>query len=291
MSPGNTYDYLPYNESIASLLYNNLWGPGNCIDQLNDCAARGINEICSIADNFCANHVENIYDVYLGRDEYDFRELTPDPFPYEFYVDYLNTPKVQAAIGAYVNFTESSESVSNAFGTTGDDGRIVNTVEDLGKLLAQGVSVVMYTGDADYNCNWLGGQKVASMVDAPGYSNAGFVNITTDDDVVHGQVRQAGKFAFVRIYESGHEVPFYQPVVALSMFERVINGYDVATGKVKADSKYKTVGPAESTYREGNSTIQWDVVDTDATYNTTTNEPNPVARSMRRAQQARGFKP
>ncbi|RAO71835.1 uncharacterized protein BHQ10_007847 [Talaromyces amestolkiae] len=291
VSPGNTYDYLPYNDSIASLLYNNLWGPGNCIDQLNDCAARGINEICSIADNFCANHVENIYDVYLGRDEYDFRELTPDPFPYEFYVDYLNTPEVQAAIGAYVNFTESSESVYSAFETTGDDGRIANTVEDLGKLLAQGVSVVMYTGDADYNCNWLGGQKVASMVDAPGYSKAGFVNITTDDDVVHGQVRQAGKFSFVRIYESGHEVPFYQPVVALSMFERVINGYDVATGKVKADSKYKTVGPAESTYREGNSTIQWEVVDTDATYNTTTNEPNPVARSMRRAQHARRFKP
>lgn len=292
VSPGNTYDYLPYNDSIASLLYNNLWGPGNCIDQLNDCAARGINEICSIADNFCANHVESIYDIYLGRDEYDFRELTPDPFPYEFYVDYLNTPEVQAAIGAYVNFTEGSESVWNAFSSTGDDGRIANTIEDLGKLIAQGVSVVMYAGDADYNCNWLGGQEVASMVEAPGYCNAGYVNITTDDGVVHGQVRQAGKFAFVRIYESGHEVPFYQPVVALSMFERVINGYDVATGKVKANSRYKTVGPTESTYREGNSTIQWDVVDSSATYNTTTNEPNPVARSIRRsAQYARRFKP
>ncbi|KUL88856.1 hypothetical protein ZTR_03570 [Talaromyces verruculosus] len=292
VSPGNTYDYLPFNDSIASLLYNNLWGPGNCIDQLNDCAARGTDEICSIADSFCANHVENIYDIYLGRDEYDFRELTPDPFPYEFYVDYLNTPEVQAAIGAYVNFTEGSESVGNAFATTGDDGRIANTVEDVGKLLSQGVSVVMYAGDADYNCNWLGGQEVASMVDAPGYNNAGYVNITTDDGLVHGQVRQAGKFAFVRIYESGHEVPFYQPVVALSMFERVINGYDVATGKVKANSKYKTVGPAESTYREGNSTIQWDVVDPDATYNTTTNEPNPVARSMKRsAQHTRRFNP
>ncbi|KAE8556289.1 hypothetical protein TMatcc_003631 [Talaromyces marneffei ATCC 18224] len=291
--PGNTYDYLPYNDSVASLLYNNLWGPGNCIDQLKDCAARGINEICSIADNFCANHVENIYDIYLGRDEYDFRELVPDRFPYEFYVEYLNTPEVQAAIGAYVNFTEGSQSVGNAFSTTGDDGRSVNAIEDIRDLIAQDVSVVMYAGDADYICNWLGGQEVASMVDAPGYGSAGYVNITTDDNVVHGQVRQAGKFAFVRIYESGHEVPFYQPVVALSMFERVINGHDVATGKVKVNSKYRTVGPAESTYREGNSTVQWEVLDPSATYNTTTNRPNPVAQSMRRSahQNARRFKP
>lgn len=33
------------------------------------------------ADNFCYAEVENLYDVYLKRDEYDVRELTPDPFP------------------------------------------------------------------------------------------------------------------------------------------------------------------------------------------------------------------
>lgn len=276
------------------MLYNNLYGPGNCVDQLLDCKARGINEICSTADNFCANLVESIYDDYLDRDEYDFRELEPDPFPYEFYVDYLNTAEVQAAIGAYVNFTESSNGVYEAFSSTGDDGRIMNTVEDLGKLLSQGVTVVMYTGDADYNCNWLGGQAVSLMVDAPGFSSAGYVNITTDDDIVHGQVKQSGQFAFVRIYESGHEVPFYQPVVSLSMFERVLNGFDIATGKVAVRSGYKTVGPSESTYREGNSTIQFSVVDPDATYNTTTNEPNPVSRMIKRnvqSKSARRFKP
>lgn len=55
------------------------------------------------------------------RDEYDVRELTPDPFPYSFYTSYLNTPEVQAAIGAYQNFTQSSNAVYNAFTATGDD--------------------------------------------------------------------------------------------------------------------------------------------------------------------------
>ncbi len=47
--PGNTYDYSPYNASVQAQLYNNLYGKGNCLDQINDCAARGIDEICEAA--------------------------------------------------------------------------------------------------------------------------------------------------------------------------------------------------------------------------------------------------
>jgi carboxypeptidase D len=148
--PGNTYDYSPFNASVQSQFYNNLYGAGNCVDQIKDCAARGIDEICESADNFCADLVESLYDNYLGRDEYDMRELTPDPFPYEFYVSYLNTPEVQSAIGAYQNFSESSEAVSVAFTATGDDNKEDGTIEAIRKLLEQGITVMIYAGDADY---------------------------------------------------------------------------------------------------------------------------------------------
>lgn len=62
-------------------MYNNLYGKGNCVDQLNSCANTGDNVICSAADNYCADNVESIYDEVLNRDEYDIRELEPDPFP------------------------------------------------------------------------------------------------------------------------------------------------------------------------------------------------------------------
>lgn len=256
-------------------MYNNLYGPGNCIDGLKYCASSGIDEICDYADNFCAQEVENIYDIYLGRDEYDVREFYPDAFPYGFYVDYLNTPEVQEAIGAFVNFSESNGAVGGAFFTTGDDGRKLTTVADMLKLIEANVTVIMYTGDADYNCNWLGGQVVSNEIGAPGFKNAGYTNISTSDGIVHGQVKQAGKFAFLRIYESGHEVPFYQPVVALALFERAIKGLDIATGKVVVGANYLTKGTAHSTYIEGNSTIQFTTANTTQTYNTTTNEPNP----------------
>ncbi|KAF1998324.1 carboxypeptidase S1 [Amniculicola lignicola CBS 123094] len=275
VSPGNTYNYDPYNASVKAEWYNALYGKGNCLDQTKDCYRTGENSICSQADNFCYYHVEAPYDVYSNRDEYDMRFLSDDPFPYTYYIDYLNTPEVQAAIGAYQNYSESSSTVSYAFGTTGDDDRESGTIEACKKLIAAGVQVMLYYGDADYNCNWLGGQVVADEISAPGYCDAGFVNISTSDSIVHGQVKQSGLFSFVRIYESGHEVPFYQPLAALEIFSRALQQVDIATGKKKVTGKYKTVGTPTSTYREGNATVN-DEVPKNATYNTRLNGPDPT---------------
>lgn len=160
VNPGNTYDFSPFNETTKAQIYNSLYGEGNCLDQLLDCNARGIDEICSAADNFCYDEVEYVYDTVTGRDEYDLRQLMPDPFPYTSWVAYLNKPEVQQAVGAYVNFSYSvtnlgAGTVSTAFGTTGDDARQFDIVEKNRKLVESGVYVVHYVGDADYNCNWV----------------------------------------------------------------------------------------------------------------------------------------
>lgn len=278
VSPGNTYDYFPFNNSISDMMYNAMYGKGNCFDQTVECNTNGVDEICTAADNFCYQEVESVLDIYANRDEYDIRELQPDPFPPTFYVDYLNSGAFQAAVGAYVNFSESSSVVGNAFGSTGDDDRVDGTVEAMSALISQNLTVVMFFGDADYNCNWLGGEVVAEEINAPGWNSAGFVNISTVDEIVHGQVKQSGAFSFVRIYESGHEVPFYQPEVALAMFERAISAKDIATGlaDVVPGAVYTTNGTYKSTYREGNSTVQYAVIPNSATYNTSLNAPNPT---------------
>lgn len=276
VDPGNTYDTAPFNASMKAWQYNNLYGPGNCYDMIVDCNARGINDICSFADNFCYRQVQAIFDtVSGGRDEYDIRYLVPNPFPPSYYVDYLNTPKVQKAIGAYVNFTQTNNAVQTAFGNTGDDARVLSVITDMKKLIDANVTLVMYFGDADYTCNWVGGEAVSHTLNAPGYEKAGYTNITTSDNIVHGQVKQAGKFSFLRIYEAGHEVPFYQPLVSLEMFRRAVGSLDIATGKREVGEGYLTVGTQKSTFREGNGTVQTVVVPQGATYNTTTGMPNP----------------
>lgn len=284
VSPGNTYDLSPYNKTVSNMLYNSMYGKGNCYDQTVDCYTHGSNEVCYAADTFCSNEVESVLDNYALRDEYDIRELSPDPFPnMGVLVSYLNSPKVQSAVGAYTNFSISSNVVSVAFGNTGDDDRTDGTIAAMQGLVADGLTVVMYFGDADYNCNWLGGQAVAEEINAPGWAAAGFANISTPDGIVHGQVKQSGGYSFVRVYESGHEVPFYQPATALALLQRATAGKDLATGKVATTSSYKTTGPLVSTYREGGKTVQHSVLSSDATYNTTLNGPNPTKKTKKRS--------
>ncbi|KAF2020524.1 alpha/beta-hydrolase [Aaosphaeria arxii CBS 175.79] len=279
VEPGNTYDFDPFNASVKAQLYNAVYGEGNCIDQLQLCAETGQNSVCSRADNFCLDKVQLYIDELTGRDDLDFRYLLPLRFPYRFYVPYLNRADVQAAIGAYQNYSTQSPTVASAFDNTGDDGREAGTLEACRTLLESGVQVMLYYGDTDVNCNWMGGQAAAAKVAAPGYESAGFVNLTTSDGIVHGQVRQSGLFSFLRIYEAGHEVPFYQPLASLEIFKRALARLDIATGLVKIEGEnlgYRTVGCPTSDYREGNGTVQWEVTPKNATYNTKLNAPDLV---------------
>lgn len=274
VSPGNTYDYHPYNKSVTDKLYNDLYGEGKCVDQLKECYSSRSDKICRKTDAFCAAHVESVLDVVVKRDEYDIRELMPDPFPYGRYAKYLNSEKVQKAIGAYQNYSESSPIVGKTFTKTGDDSRRQSSVKNLQSLLDQGVTVTLLAGDADYNCNWLGVEVIAHMVAGKDFASAGYADIKTSGPETPGQVKQAGNFSFARIYYSGHEVPFYQPIAALEVMNRTLFHRDIATGQRSTSNGYKTKGSHQSTFRQGNDTVQFKPLPKNATYNPITHKPN-----------------
>lgn len=68
------------------------------------------------------------------------------------------------------------------------------------------------------------------------------------DGVQYGETREYGNFSFTRIYEAGHEVPYYQPLASLALFDRAINMYDIATGERKITADYVTNGTAKATH-------------------------------------------
>ena len=119
-------------------------------------------------------------------------------------------------------------------------------------ILNNSVRVALYHGDADYICNWFGGQAVSLAVN---YTNsdefraAGYEPFVLDG-VEYGEVRQAGNFSFLRIYEAGHEVPFYQPAASLAMFARVLGNLDLATGEIALSGTYESNGTADATHTE-----------------------------------------
>lgn len=68
-----------------------------------------------------------------------------------------------------------------------------------------------------------------------------YKNLTQNSEVF-GQVRQAGKFSFVRVFNSGHEVTYYQPAISQEVWHRAIFGKDIATGTENTTEETGTTG-------------------------------------------------
>ncbi|KAK3094216.1 hypothetical protein LTR53_019601, partial [Teratosphaeriaceae sp. CCFEE 6253] len=113
------------------------------------------NDLCEQAQYACAN-ITAPYQAD-GYDVYDIRQKLPSPDPPGAYQEYLNNATVLSAIGAQVNYTESSPYVQQGFISTGDTIR-GGQVEDLAYLLSLGIRVALIYGDADFICNWYGGE-------------------------------------------------------------------------------------------------------------------------------------
>ena len=207
--------------------------------------------------------------MVLGVSAYkiSIRHPYDDPTPPTYFVDYLNLASTQAALGVNLNYTDSNNDVYYAFQKTGDFV-YPNFLTDLETILNNSVRVALIYGDADYICNWFGGQAVSLQVDyihSAEFRAAGYAPFVVDG-TEFGEVRQYGNFSFLRMYEAGHEVPFYQPVGALAAFSRVLGDVDLATGEVAVTGTYATNGTANATATEayvaiptvtGNSTAEF----------------------------------
>lgn len=66
---------------------------------------------------------------------------------------------MQSALGVNLNYTDANNDIYWQFQSTGDF-IYGNFLEDLEMILDNGVRVSLYYGDADYICNWFGGQAI-----------------------------------------------------------------------------------------------------------------------------------
>lgn len=182
---------------------------------------------------------------------FSIRHPYEDPTPPTYFTDYLNLASTQDALGVNLNYTESNNDVYYAFQKTGDFV-YPNFLTDLEAILNNSVRVALIYGDADYICNWFGGQAVSLQIEythSAEFRAAGYAPFLVDG-TEYGEVRQYGNFSFLRIYEAGHEVPFYQPLASLALFGRVLGHVDIATGTEVVTGSYVTNGTVNATHTE-----------------------------------------
>lgn len=104
--------------------------------------------------------------------------------------------------------------------------------------------------EQDYICNWFGGEALSLALNythADEFRASGYEPFVVDG-VEYGEGRQYGNFSFTRVYDSGHEVPYYQPKAALELFRRVINDRVISDGSEKVTPTYGSEGLPNATH-------------------------------------------
>jgi carboxypeptidase C (cathepsin A) len=175
---------------------------------------------CESAESTCGNYIESAIINDKDFDVYDVREPSNDPYPPAVYSTYINQASIRSKIGAKVSYTECSDSVDNDFENFGDDSR--STLSTMLGDVQSGIQILMWAGDADFICNYLGNYNVAMQVAPSGFNSKSLQSYTVNGKA-GGLFKTQNNFSWLQVYGAGHEVPYYAPEVSLQVFRQTMS--------------------------------------------------------------------
>ncbi len=157
--------------------------------------------------------VINVYDIRLNE-TYDKKDSAVEVF--------MHDPEIVEALGnTGRNFSISNRTVSRAMKRDG----MVSLNPALIHVIDRGLNVLIYYGDQDYICNWMGGEL---MVDALAWGKKQeFAQKSYQDWKVEGKVvgkyKRVDNFAFMVIKGAGHMLPMDLPHESLEMLRSFVD--------------------------------------------------------------------
>ncbi|KAF2194635.1 carboxypeptidase Y-like protein A [Zopfia rhizophila CBS 207.26] len=200
-----------------------------CASLIENCYSSESVWTCVPASIYCNNAMIGPYQQ-TGQNVYDVRRPCGDNSLCYDEIDwisaYLNKKEVMNAVGAEVNSYDSCNfNINRNFLLQGDWMKPYHRV--VPGILEQ-IPVLVYAGDADYICNWLGNKAWTEALEWPGqkdYAKAGMEDLLLGGkgDKI-GQVKSSGNFTFMRLHAGGHMVPYDQPAASADMLKRWLAG-------------------------------------------------------------------
>lgn len=183
---------------------------------------------CVPASIYCNNQILGTYQR-SGRNPYDVRidcEGGSLCYPGLGNIDtYLNKQDVMDALGVETvdSYDSCNFDINRNFLFKGD---WMQPFHLLVPGILEQIPVLIYAGDADFICNWLGNEAWANALEWPGHEDFKSTKLSalTADDEEYGKVKSSGNFTFMQIYGAGHMVPYDQPGPALDFFNRWLSG-------------------------------------------------------------------
>ncbi|KAF1927117.1 carboxypeptidase Y precursor [Didymella exigua CBS 183.55] len=200
-----------------------------CLGLIENCYNSESVWSCVPASIYCNNAMigpyqrtgQNVYDVRkpCGSNSLCYDEL-------DWIQGYLNKKEVMKAVGAEVsNYESCNFDINRNFLLGGDWMKPFHRV--VPGILKE-IPVLVYAGDADFICNWLGNKAWTEALEWPGqkeFKKAEMEDFKIDGDGKKvGQVKSSGNFTFMRLHAGGHMVPYDQPEASLEMVNRWLAG-------------------------------------------------------------------
>ncbi|KAF8184809.1 alpha/beta-hydrolase [Pholiota molesta] len=168
--------------------------------------------------------IYNVFSPAVGdRDSDDLRQISSALFPPEFYLNFLRSASVKALIGANSTYRECANAPFNLFTRPVRCKDVAAATWCIGEFRSE---MLIWAGDADINCNWLGGHASVLAMDWFGkerLAKTPFKNMTINGEAV-AAIQNVDNFSFARVYQAGHEVPAFRPQAAFEIFQQVVLG-------------------------------------------------------------------
>jgi len=173
----------------------------------------------------------NPYDARIKCDREKDGELCYKQM--EWIDKWLNDPKHKTELGVNPDrkFESCNMAINQAFMMQGDS--MHDTPLLLPDLINDGIRLLVYAGNADMMCNYIGNERWLEALEHDFHREFSVAKtepwVTIESGKVVGTVRSAGgngntagNVTFVNVYEAGHMVPYDQPEAALDLFTRWI---------------------------------------------------------------------
>jgi cathepsin A (carboxypeptidase C) len=187
---------------------------------------------CVPASIYC-NRVIHVPYLNTGRNPYDIRKSCEGGGLCYDILDgieaWANRDEVRAELGVDAEvkeFKSCNDNVNRRFFLGGDHSK--SLADDISLMLDSGVRVLIYAGDKDWMCQWIGNKAWTLQLEWSGktdYANAKdktwFSWLTFEEA---GEARSAGNLTFLRVFDSGHMVPYDQPLNSLDFVLKWLRG-------------------------------------------------------------------
>ncbi|OMP02416.1 Peptidase S10, serine carboxypeptidase [Corchorus olitorius] len=196
----------------------------SCVQAIRNCGTAG-GDACMDSYQICNNVFNSILGVAGDINYYDIRKQCEGNLCYDFsdVETFLNQKSVRDALGVgEIEFVSCSSVVYEAM--------ILDWMKNLEvgipALLEDGIKVLIYAGEYDLICNWLGNSKWVHAMKWSGQKEFGAAPTVPFlvDGSEAGKLKSHGPLAFLKVHDAGHMVPMDQPKASLQMLQSWMQG-------------------------------------------------------------------